>query len=104
MFSLATPLGGLGLNVFVETVENEYKDLTRRTSNIQAQILETNNNEGKTRSEIKAEREKRNQEKLRQFLATSDSKKKKDKMMETLNQKGVSIWLTNLPIKEYEYD
>ena len=24
--------------------------------------------------------------------------------METLNQKGVSIWLTNLPIKEYEYD
>ena len=104
MLSLATPLGGLGLKVFVETVENEYKDLTRRTSNIQAQILETNNNEGKTRSEIKAEREKRNQEKLRQFLATSDSKKKKDKMTETLNQKGVSIWLTNLPIKEYEYD
>ena len=104
MLSLATPLEGLGLKVFVETVENEYKDLTRRTSNIQAQILETNNNEGKTRSEIKAEREKRNQEKLRQFLATSDSKKKKDKMTETLNQKGVSIWLTNLPIKEYEYD
>ena len=106
MLSLATPLGGLGLKVFVETVENEYKDLTRRTSNIQAQILETNNNEGKTRSEIKAEREKRNQEKLRQFLATSDSKKKKkkDKMTETLNQKGVSNWLTNLPIKEYKYD
>ena len=69
MLSLATPLGGLGLKVLAE---NEYKDLTRTTSNIQAQILETNNNEGKTRGKIKAEPEKRNQEKLRQFLATSD--------------------------------
>ena len=76
MLSLPTRLGGLGLKIFAETAENEHKDSTRITSNLQAQILGTNNNEGKTRGEIKAEREKRNQEKLQQFLATSDEETK----------------------------
>ena len=35
MFSLPTCLGGLGLKIFVGTAENEYKDSTRITSNIQ---------------------------------------------------------------------
>ena len=102
IISLSRCLGGLGLNMFVETAENEYKDSTRITSNFQAQILGTNNNNGKTRGEIKAEREKRNQEKLRQFPGTSDEKAKR--MMETLNQKGVANWLTNLPITEHGYE
>ena len=102
MLSLPKRLGGLDLKIFAETAENEYKDSTRITSNLQVQILGTNNNEGKTRGEIKAQREKRNQEKLRQFLAISDEKTKR--MMETLNQKGVSNWLRNLPIKELGYD
>ena len=102
ILSLSAHLGGLGLKIFAETAGNEDKDSTVITSNLQSQILETNNNEGKTRGEIKAERGKRNQEKLRQFLATSDEKTKR--MMETLNQKGVSNWLTNLPIKELGYD
>ena len=89
MLSLPTRLGGLGLKIFAETAENEYKDSTRITSNFQAQILGTNNNKGKTRDEIKAECEKGNQEKLRQFLATSDEKTKR--MKETLNQKGFRI-------------
>ena len=83
------------LEDYTETTENE-------PSNLQAQILETNNNEGKTRGEINGECEKRNQEKLRQFLATSDEKTKRK--METLNQKGVLNWLTNLPIKENGYE
>ena len=45
---------------------------------------------------------KRNQEILRQFQATSDEKTKR--MMETRNQKGVSNWLTNIPIKKHEYE
>ena len=102
MISLPTRLGGLGLKIFAETAENEYKDSTRITSNLQAQILATNNDEGKTRGEIITERDERNQEKLWQFLATSDEKTKR--MMETLNQKGVSNWLTNLLIKEYGYE
>ena len=64
------------MKIFTEAAENECKDLTRITSNLQAQIFGTNNSEGKTRGEIKAEREKRNQEKLQQFLATSDEKRK----------------------------
>ena len=88
---LPTRLCGLGLKFFAETAKNEYKDSTRITTN-----------EGKTRFKIKAEREKRNQEKLRQFLAASDGKTKR--MMETLNQKGIPNWLTNLPIKELGYE
>ena len=88
---LPTRLCGLGLKFFAETAKNEYKDSTRITTN-----------EGKTTFKIKAEREKRNQEKLRQFLAASDGKTKR--MMETLNQKGIPNWLTNLPIKELGYE
>ena len=100
MFSLPTCLMSLGLKIFTKTTENECKNSTRITSNLQSQSLGTNNSKGKTRSEIKAEREKRNQETLRQFLATLDEKKKR--MVESLNQKGVSNLLTNLPIKELE--
>ena len=73
MFSLPTRLGGLGLKIFTEVTENEYKDL-----NLQAQILETNSSECKATDETKTECGKRNQEKLRQFLATSDEKSQKN--------------------------
>ena len=76
MLSLPTRLGALGLKMFAETTENEHLDSTRITANLQAQILGTNSNESRTRGEIKAEREKRNQRKLLQFLATSDEKTK----------------------------
>ena len=72
MHSLRTRLGDLGLEIFAETAENEYKDSTRITSNLQAQILGINNNESKTRGEVKVEREKRSPERLRQFRAISD--------------------------------
>ena len=55
MLTLPTCLG-LGLKIFVEKVENKYKDSTRITPNVQAQILGTNKNEGTTRGEIKAKR------------------------------------------------
>ena len=58
MLTLPTCLG-LGLKIFVERVENKYKDSTRITSNFQAQILGTNKNEGKTRGEMKAKRGKK---------------------------------------------
>ena len=101
ILSSPTRLGGLGLKIFTETAENEYKDSTKITSNLQTQILGTNNSEGKTKGEVKTERGKRNQEKLSQFLATPDEKAKR--MVETLNQKGVSNWLMNLSIKELGY-
>ena len=40
MLSLPTRLGGSDLKIFAETAENEYKDSTRITSNLQAQFLE----------------------------------------------------------------
>ena len=74
MLSLPKRLG-LGLKIFAETAEDAYKDSTRIASNLRAQILGTNKKKGKTRDEIKTKRERRNQQKLRQFLATSDEKK-----------------------------
>ena len=72
MNSLPTRLGDLNLKIFAEAAENEYKDSTRITSNFQTQILGTNNKDSKTRGEVKVEREKRSQEKLRQFRAIPD--------------------------------
>ena len=36
MLSLPTPLGGLGLRIFTDTAENEFKDSKRITSSLQA--------------------------------------------------------------------
>ena len=74
MFSLPTRLGSLALKFFAETTKNEYKDST--TSNLQAQILGTNNNDSSTRGEIKAESDKRNQEKLQRFWQHQMKKQK----------------------------
>ena len=49
----------LDIKIFAETAENEYKDSIRITSNLQAQILETNNNEGNARGKIRTECEKK---------------------------------------------
>ena len=90
------------MKIFAETTVNEYKDSTRISSKIQVQILGITNNKGKTIGEVIAEREKRNQEKLTQFLATSHEKTKR--MIQILNRKGILNWLTNLPIKEHGYE
>ena len=90
------------MKIFAETTVNEYKHPTRISSNIQAQILGITNNKGKTIGEVIAELEKRNQEKLTQFPATSDEKTKR--MIQILNRKEILNWLTNLPIKEHGYE
>ena len=76
MFSSPTHLGGLDLKIFAETAENEYKDLTRKTSKLQAQILGINNNEGRTRGGIKAAREKINQKNYGSFWQHQMKKQK----------------------------
>ena len=88
MFSLPTRLGGLALKFFAETTKNEYKVSTRITSNLQAQILGTNNNESSTKI----------------TSVSGNIRLKTKRMMETLNQKGISNWLKNLSIKELGYE
>ena len=51
MPSFPTHLRGLGLKIFAETSKIPYKDSKRIMSNLQVQILGSNNNEGKTRGE-----------------------------------------------------
>ena len=76
MLSLPTRLGGMGIKIFSQTAETDFKDSSRITSNLQDQILGTNENETekKTKYQIKNEREKRNQEQLKQFLNMCDEK------------------------------
>ena len=72
------------------------------TARLQNQILGTNDDNQKTRSQIRKDRDLRDQEKLQQFLNESDESTKRK--METLNQKGVSNWLTVLPLKDEGYE
>ena len=56
----------------------------------------------RTKSQIKSEHGKQNQESLKRFLESSDVNTRRK--IETLNQKGVSNWLTTLPIKNLGYE
>jgi len=70
----------------------------------QNQILGTNDGavEAKTKNCLRNERKQRNQEKLRNFLETADDDLKR--LMETLNYKGVSNWLTVTPMKDQGFE
>ena len=71
---------------------------------LQNQILQTNLGapEAKSKSRLHSERQQRNQEKLRAFLETAENETKR--LMETLNQRGVSNWLTAISTKDQSFD
>ena len=99
MLSLPPRLGGLGLKVLEEEAEIYFRDSMGITSSLQNQILGSNDDsQPKTRNQLRKERDQREQEKLQRFMATSDDATKRK--MEILNQKGVSNWLTVMPIKD----
>ena len=103
MMSLPTRLGGMGLKIYAETAALDHQDSMHITTSLQNQILgDDDNMMSRTKSQIKIEHGKRNQEKLKRFLKSSDVNTRRK--IETLNQKGVSNWLTTLPIKDLGYE
>ncbi|XP_066921132.1 uncharacterized protein [Clytia hemisphaerica] len=102
MLSLPPRLGGLGLKIFEEEAESNFQDSMNATTTLQNQILGSNDENQKSRSQLRKERDLRDQGKLQQLLDESDESTKRK--METLNQKGVSNWLTVLPIKDEGYE
>ena len=104
MLSLPPRLGGMGLKIFAEESNHDHSDSMSATVALQNQILQTNVDapESKSKSRLHNERQQRHQEKLRAFLETADVNTKRT--METLNQKGVSNWLTSIPSKEQGFE
>jgi len=92
------------MKIFSEEADTDRQDSISATFDLQNQILGENDGavEAKTRNCLRNERQQRNQEKLRNFLETADDDIKR--MMETLNQKGVSNWLTVTPKKDQSFE
>jgi len=104
IFSLPPRLGGMGMKIFSEEADLDHHDSMSATVDHQNQILGTNDGavEAKTKNCLRNERKQRNQEKLRNFLETADDDLKR--LMETLNYKGVSNWLTVTPMKDQGFE
>ena len=104
MLSLPPRLGGVGLKIFSEESTNDHRDSMSATVALQTQILQTDVDapEAKSKSRLHNDRQQRHQEKLRAFLEAADANTKRT--METLNQKGVSNWLTTIPTKEQGFE
>ncbi|XP_066914550.1 uncharacterized protein [Clytia hemisphaerica] len=104
MLSLPPRLGGMGLKIYAEESSHDHRDSMSATVALQNQILQTNDGapEAKSKSRLHNERQQRHQEKLRAFLETADINTKRT--METLNQKGVSNWLTSIPLNEQGFE
>ena len=102
LLSLPPRLGGLGLKNFVETAPFEYENSRGFTLNLKNLLLDKNEEDGKTKHQIQAERKQRQQARLTNLQAdmTSAEKRQSDANLEC----GVSNWLTTLPLKEWGYD
>ena len=102
LLSLPPRLGGLGLKILEEEADTSFQDSMDVTKNLQNQILGNQQEEDpKTRYQIRKDREERDQAKLQRLIEASNDENKR--MIETLNQKGVSNWLTVLPLKDQGY-
>ncbi|XP_066916388.1 uncharacterized protein [Clytia hemisphaerica] len=104
MLSLPPRLGGMGLKIFSEESTNDHHDSMSATVVLQNLILQSEADapDSKSKSRLHNERQQRNQVKLRAFLDESDDETKR--MKETLNQKGVSNWLTVIPTNERGFE
>ena len=100
ILSLPPRLGGMGFKIFSEEATHLHRDSMSATSELQNQILGTDDDAPilKSRSAIRNERRQRNDDELQSILANSDESTKR--MMEAICQKGVSNWLTAIPIRD----
>ena len=108
LLSFPPKLGGLGIPIFSETAEREYKfstmiskDLTSRIVN-QHRQHQSNENVNQIKNKVKLMKLQHHQEQLNELrLKFSDQQKR----LNELNQEqGASSWLTTLPILDEGYD
>ena len=105
LFSLPPSLGGLGIPIFSELADREFSNSTILTEQLQKNILsqESQNNINKEAiKKIKAKIKRDKMELYQQHLnAIKDSlPEDKIKLIEISCEKGASLWLSTMPIKE----
>jgi len=91
LLALPKRLRGLGLKIFCDNATVEYDNSIKVTADLQNQILrDSEKPDDKTRNQVKNERKKLNYDDAKRTYANG--------------QKGVSNWLTSLPMKEHGFD
>ena len=114
-YSLPPRLGGLGIiipsevsDIFYNNSKQVTADLVNRIVNQHKQRTEIGENEEKAVVEpvsnkytIKNEKNKRNEEKLKYVKSTLTPVRLK--LLEAISEKGASVWLTTMPIKEHGF-
>ena len=103
LLALPPRLGGLGIKIFSQVANKEYENSKSVTVDLQVQITGTNiNQQKKTRNQVQHERLQYQKDKLHSVLAEM-SQQDGRRIHENL-QKGVSNWLTTLPLKDHGFD
>ena len=103
LLALPPRLGGLGLKIFSQNAVEEYQNSTSVTVELQEQILGTIiDEERKKRSQVKSERQRSQQTKLDILL--SEMSQEDQRRTQANGKKGVSNWLTSLPMRNHGFD
>ena len=106
LLSLPTKLGGLGLPIFQEISDIEYKNSLKVTSVLKDRII--NQERSYNNVNLKPIKNKIKNEKVSRHLAKLDKLKSKmsdnkRKLNEINNESTASLWLSSLPLKEEGY-
>ncbi len=108
--SLPPRLGGLGIIIPSEVADTWYRNSREMTMKLVTKIVGQHvediesvieNLEIKSKHCLKAEKNKKNKEKLNYVKSTLNPQQ--SKLLEAISEKGASNWLTTLPIKEYGF-
>ena len=105
LISLPPRFGGLGIKIVHQNANFEYENSQKMTANLKSSILKQDMNENeqsKTKQQIKSDRLKLHQEKLTKLRSEMNDHEKRQN--EANQENGSYNWLTTLPIKENGYD
>jgi hypothetical protein len=108
MISLPARCGGMSIPKVSETANQEYENSIQATSQLTAAIVAQNNileidstALKKTKEQIKENRQKFYDEKRQTII--NKSSETVARIIELASEKGVSCWLTSLPLKDYGF-
>ena len=105
LFSLPPSMGGLGIPIFEDMSAVEYENSTNVTMMLQDAIIAQTRQydvDDKKLSAAKLKLKRRNSERNKNIFdgIYDESTEKRKKLLEIISEKGASLWLTTLPIKE----
>ena len=107
LLSLPPRLGGMGLTVFSDECDLEYNNSRNITASLRKSIVEQSSQysaerKTSTKNKIKSNREKRQKDILESIRSSMNEKQLR--LNDNNTEKGVSNWLTVLPIKHHGFD